>query len=163
MYKVLSPMLTKRGHRRIPSVRPNAGWTVDRLLGHAPMWSRVVDEPTFMMLLDLELERARRHRRGFSLTNFEVDHTAGNDTDLVALVAAEIRSCDVATFVDDHLIALWSESLPAEADTAIDRIVAAGQGLLTLSSSVSFPRDALTRTSLLSKAMSPSVVNSNED
>lgn len=127
------------------------------MLGHIGMPPHLVDEPTFMMLLELELERARRNRRVFSLTRFEVVRSSDRDAALAARAVAQIRTCDVAAFVDDHLIVLWSESLPTEVASAIKRIVDAGDGSLTWSKSISFPENALTRNALLSQVLSPSV------
>jgi hypothetical protein len=127
------------------------------MLSHTGMPPHLVDEPTFMMLLELELERARRNRRVFSLTRFEVVHSADRDTALADRAVAQIRTCDVAAFVDDHLIVLWSESLPTEVASAIERIVDSGDGSLTWTKSVSFPENALTRSTLLSQVLSPPV------
>ena len=116
---------------------------------------RFVDEPTFMMLLDLELERARRHHRAFGLTRFHVDHVATHDVDLAKQVAGQIRSGDVALLVDDHLVVLWSESLPVEVRQAIDRIVSGANGSLVEANSVAFPLNALTRAALLGQLFAP--------
>lgn len=114
-----------------------------------------------MMLLDREVERARRHERSFGLTRFVVDRDA-SDHLLVSRVVEQIRACDVAMIVDDQLVVLWSESLPYDAEPAIRRVLRAGQGALTVANSVAFPSHALTRAALLGLLFGPPVEVSAE-
>lgn len=121
------------------------------------MLAVAADESSFMMLLDRELERARRHGGAFGLTRFVVDHAA-SDPLLAARVVEQIRACDAAMFVDDQLVVLWSESLPVEVEPAIRRVLCAGRGAVALANSVAFPSNALTRASLLGQLFGPPIV-----
>jgi hypothetical protein len=142
--------------RQSLSVRLAVRRRLDRMLGHTKKQGLLVDEATFMMLFDLEFERSRRNQRVFSLSRFEVAQDADRSSTLTDQAVAQIRSCDAATFVDHHLIVLWSESLPGEVASAIERILDSGDGSLTWKKSVAFPENALTRSAMLSEILSPS-------
>ncbi len=103
----------------------------------------------FWTLLELELERARRHERSFALSRVEVP---GVDVDHDRAMAAlsDIRVSDALTSVDGGLTILWSESDGEAADRALRRLVKGlPAGPIVAARTVVFPDNGLSLTTLV--------------
>lgn len=104
----------------------------------------------FRLMLELELERARRHERPFSLSRFDF----GGDVESAAEIMSRLggtRICDAGVVANGEATILWSETAKESAANAIDRLVSVlPDGSRVAVRTVEFPDDGLSLVSLLS-------------
>ena len=141
----------KHAWQRVPASSPNrsfSGLLTSKRAERVDERDAAVAE-RFELLLKLELERARRHERHFSLTRFEFGDRADLAHGFIGRLD-EIRSSDAGNFNGGAATVLWSETTRDSASKAVRRLAIDLPGSTHLATrTVEYPNDGLSVVSLL--------------